>query len=125
MISSVRPASIASIRPTPPTCRMRVSSRRSAWASSMKNPAVAPRLWSAGRAPSGRVVTMEDDVANPSQRCISPVSTPKSPKRRSTQSPIRSWPTPPAACTLSPCFAATMAADPAAPETASAKSSTK
>ena len=74
------------------------------------------------RAPGG---PMLEDVVISSMRCIKSVATPKSAKRRSTQSPIRSLPTPPTACTFRPCLAATMAADPAAPDTARVNSSTK
>ena len=102
-----------------------MSSTASSASSPTWKPAVAPLLCSAGRAPSGRVVTMEEEVVWSGQRSISAVSIPKSPRRRSTQSPIRSSPTPPTARTRIPCFAATTAAEPAAPETASVNSSTK
>ncbi len=69
--------------------------------------------------------TMLDEVETPLQRCIILLSIPKSSIRRSTQSPIRSSPTPPTAWTVSPCLAATIAAEPAAPDIASVISSTK
>ena len=85
----------------------------------------ATRLCSAGRAPSGRVVTSEDEVVTPSRRAIIRVSMSKLASFISTQSPMSSFPTPPKACDRKPWAAATITADPAAPDTASVSSSTK
>ena len=84
---------------------------------------VAPFMCSAGREPSARVVTMEEEVFQPGSRWTPHVSTPKCWRRCSTQSPIRSSPTPATASVFSPILAAAMAAVPPAPETASVSSS--
>ena len=120
--SALRPRSIASIRPTPPRCTTRASITDGIRSSSTKNCPVAPFMWRAGRWPSGRVVTMDEEVRQPGRRCIAAVSTPNWPRRWSTQSPIMSSPTPPTARADRPILAAAITAVPAAPDTASVRS---
>ena len=79
----------------------------------------------AGRDPSGRVQTIDEEVREPGICLSATVSTPKCASRCSTQSPIISEPTPPTAAHLSPIFAAAITAVPAAPETARVSSSMK
>ena len=121
--SAVRPLSMAFMRPTPPAWTTVASTTCGSIASLTTKSPVAPAMCSAGRDPSRRVVTMDDDVFHPCRRCMPAVSTPKCARRCSTQSPIRSSPTPPTASVRSPIFAAAIAAVPAAPETASVISS--
>jgi hypothetical protein len=77
MTSAVRPLSMACMRPTPPAWNTFAATTFGRSSSLTKKLPVAPAMCSAGRDPSARVVTMDDDVFHPFPRCIAQVSTPK------------------------------------------------